>query len=62
MLTIRKLADGELAEVTIAPVGYQASEDELAAMYAALFGQASDCQACSDPACPNYVHEEVVDA
>jgi hypothetical protein len=38
MLTIRKLDDGKLTEVTIYPVGYQASDDELADMYAALFG------------------------
>jgi hypothetical protein len=38
MIIIRQLADGELTEVTIAPVGYQASEAELAGMYAALFG------------------------
>jgi hypothetical protein len=39
MISIRQLGqDGELHEVTIAPVGYQASEDELAGMYAALFG------------------------
>jgi hypothetical protein len=39
MITIRQQGpDGTLTEVTIAPVGYQATEDELASMYAALFG------------------------
>jgi len=42
MLTIRKLIDGKLTEVTIAPAGYQASEDEMAAMYAALFAGDTD--------------------
>jgi hypothetical protein len=42
VLTIRKLTGGELTEVTIYPVGYQASEDELAAMYAALFAGETD--------------------
>jgi len=42
MLTIRELIDGELTEVTIAPVGYQASDDELAAMYTALFAGTDD--------------------
>lgn len=39
MITIRQQGpDGTLTEVTIAPVGHRPSDDELADMYAALFG------------------------
>jgi hypothetical protein len=38
MLSItRRNADGTDTEVTIAPAGYRAGEDEMADMYAALF-------------------------
>ena len=39
MITIRQLGpDGTLTEVTIAPTGHRPSDDELAGMYAELFG------------------------